>query len=200
MKRLILLALCSGVLLLLSVCPPRRNTRKRRDPLARFGINHISAPNDPIVDQRYRNALLLGAGWNRWPLYWDSVESASGNYTGSATIDLSPTTCATGCTATRSCSAFPAARRDGGSIRGLYEPVFSDGTDTPGSGKQPNPNNPYASFVYTAVQRYKPGGTLAGQFGWQADQGIRVWEAWNEPDLRMFWSGSVAGLRARCSK
>src|SRR5215207_1646756 len=40
-----------------------------------LGINHISAPDDPISAQRYGNALLLGAGWNRWPLYWNAVEN-----------------------------------------------------------------------------------------------------------------------------
>ncbi len=78
-----------------------------------------------------------------------------------------------------------------GMIRGLDSPVFSDGTDTPGAGKQVSPSNPYAAFVAAAVQRYMPGGTLAAQLGWRPTQGIRVWEAWNEPDLPMFWSGPI---------
>jgi len=69
--------------------------------------------------------------------------------------------------------------------------VFSDGTDTPGSGKSINPNNRWARFVYAAVNRYKPGGVLAQQQGWTNGQGIRVWEIWNEPDLGFFFSGTV---------
>src|SRR6185369_6672342 len=97
-------------------------------------------------DQRYRNALFLGAGWNRWPLYWDSVERETWvNYdqlvANDVRYDLSSDAIFLG---------TPAQYAAGGSIRGLYEAVFSDGTDTPGAGKQPNPNNPYASFVYSA--------------------------------------------------
>jgi hypothetical protein len=61
---------------------------------------------------------------------------------------------------------------------GLRNPVFADGTDTPGTGKAINPNNPWARFVATAVARYK------GR--------VQVWEIWNEPDFSVFWSGSVA--------
>ena len=75
--------------------------------------------------------------------------------------------------------------------QGLYLSVFSDGTDTPGSGKSINPNNRWARFVYAAVNRYKPGGVLAQQQGWTNGQGIRVWEIWNEPDLGFFFSGTV---------
>ena len=106
-------------------------------------------------------------------------------------MDSSPTMCTTACDTDAIFLGIPDHQSDGGSIRGMYQAVFSDGTDQPGSGKQHNPSNPYASFVYAAVQRYKPGGALAAQLRWRADQGIRVWEAWNEPDLRQFWSGSV---------
>src|SRR5690606_15981375 len=73
---------------------------------------------------------------------------------------------------------IPEFARDGGSVRDLNAPVFSDGSDTPGAGKSVNPGNPWASFVYAAVERYR------GH--------VHVWEVWNEPDLSMFWSGSVA--------
>ena len=188
MKRPILLALLSGVLTVILCAAP--SPSQAQDSYIRsphLGITHISAPHDPIVDQRYRNALFLGAGWNRWPLYWDSVERETWvNYDQLVANDVRY--------GLRSDAIFlgtPGQYADGGSIRGLYEAAFNDGSDTPTPGKQPNPNNPYATFVYTAVMRYKPGGLLAGQLGWQPDQGIRVWEAWNEPDLGMFWGGTV---------
>ncbi len=65
MKRLVLLALISGVLALRVVLPAQSQDSYVRSP--HLGIDHISAPSDPIVDQRYRNALFLGAGWNRCP-------------------------------------------------------------------------------------------------------------------------------------
>jgi hypothetical protein len=75
---------------------------------------------------------------------------------------------------------------------GLYAPIFADGTDEPGPGKVINQANSWADFVANTVQRYKPGGTLAAQRGWDAGIGVRHWEIWNEPDLTQFWSGSVA--------
>jgi hypothetical protein len=75
---------------------------------------------------------------------------------------------------------------------GLYEPVFSDGSDEPGPGKQVNPANKWASFVTAAVDRYKPGGVLAQTQGWPAGAGITHWEMWNEPDLDIFWDSSLA--------
>ncbi len=187
MKRLILLAFFSGVLvMLLCVTPVPSQAQDNAIRSPHLGIVHISAPNDPIVDQRYRNALFLGAGWNRWPLYWSSIETETWvNYDKLVANDVRY--------GLRSDAIFlgtPGQYADGGSIRGLYEAVFSDGTDVPAPGKQPNGSNPYASFVYSAVMRYKPGGILAGQLGWRADQGVRVWEAWNEPDLGMFWGGT----------
>ncbi len=194
MKRLILLTLCSGVLILLFGAVPAYSQDGAQTSAIlspHLGIVHISAPSDPIVEQRYRNALFLGAGWNRWALYWDSVEQASGDYLWNGYDQLIANDVRYGLHSDAIFLGIPAHQRDGSVIHGLYNAIFSDGSDTPGSGKMPNPDNAYARFVYAAVQRYKPGGTLAAQLGWRADQGVRVWEAWNEPDLRMFWSGSV---------
>ncbi len=71
--------------------------------------------------------------------------------------------------------------------RGLDQPAFADGTDTPAVGKAINENNPWARYVQKAVSRYK------GK--------ITAWEIWNEPDFRPvestgffgFWSGTVEG-------
>lgn len=75
---------------------------------------------------------------------------------------------------------------------GLYDPIFTDGTDQPGQGKQINPNNKWAFFVYAIVQRYKPGGVLAQTNGWPTGRGITHWEMWNEPDFSIFWDSSLA--------
>ena len=65
---------------------------------------------------------------------------------------------------------------------GLWNPIFSDGTDVPSNDGRLNPTNPWARFVGAAVNRYKPGGS--------AGTNIRHWEIWNEPDLCHFWSGT----------
>jgi hypothetical protein len=75
---------------------------------------------------------------------------------------------------------------------GLYEPIFSDGSDVPGPGKQVNAANKWASFVTAAVNRYRPGGVLAQAQGWPPGAGITHWEMWNEPDLDIFWDSSLA--------
>ncbi|HLU09194.1 MAG TPA: hypothetical protein VK003_05975, partial [Oceanobacillus sp.] len=164
----------------------------------RLGITFISSAEHPPDETRYRNALLLGAGWNRWPMYWNNIER-EGGYDWSQYDRLVQADLEHGLRINAILLGIAPQHREGASIRGLHAPVFSDGTDEPGAGKSPNPANPWASFVHAAVQRYKPGGTLSAQQGWQPGWGITVWEAWNEPDLTMFWTGGV-GEYARLLK
>lgn len=65
---------------------------------------------------------------------------------------------------------------------GLSNPIFVDGTDQPAPGKAINGDNPWARFVHTAVNRYRPGGS--------AGLNVTHWEIWNEQDLCHFWSGT----------
>jgi hypothetical protein len=157
---------------------------------SRLGITFISSLDHLGDGTRYQKALLLGAGWTRWPLYWDIVEGNLGQYDWSGYDQLVSGDLRHGLDINAILLGSPGFHRDGGRIEGLDAPAFSDGTDVMGESKTPNPNNPWALFVYQAVQRYKPGGLLAQQNGWPPDQGIRVWEAWNEPDFPFFWSGS----------
>ncbi|NDJ63216.1 MAG: hypothetical protein GYB67_19000 [Chloroflexi bacterium] len=157
----------------------------------RLGITFINSADHPADDERYRRALLLGAGWNRWPLYWSSVESAPGVYTWGENDRVVAADLAHGLRSSAILLGIPDFYRAGGGIRALAAPIFSDGTDIPGVGKRPNPSNPWAMFVSAAVERYRPGGALAQQLGWPPGWGVSVWEAWNEPDLTLFWQGGV---------
>ena len=65
---------------------------------------------------------------------------------------------------------------------GLWNPIYSDGSDLPAPDKTINSDNPWARFLALAVARYKPGGA--------AGTHVRYWEIWNEPDLCHFWSGT----------
>lgn len=158
---------------------------------ARLGITFISAPDQADNGARYQQALALGAGWNRWPLYWDRVERGPGVYDWTAYDRLVSDDLRYGLRTNVILLGRPGFHDRGGSIEGLYSAAFSDGTDAPGAGKLPNPANPWALFVHQAVMRYKPGGLLAASNRWPGGWGITTWEAWNEPDLRMFWSASV---------
>lgn len=157
----------------------------------RLGLAHISAPEGGTSADRYRTALSLGAGWNRFPIYWDRVEGAPNTFNWSAydrqvaddlLYDLQINAILLG---------RPFFHADGNRIKGLQTPVFADGTDIAAPGKELNPENVWARFVFEAINRYKPGGA-ASQTGTLApNEGIRVWEIWNEPDVPLFWSSSI---------
>lgn len=157
----------------------------------RLGITFISSVDNHNSAERYRNALILGAGWNRWPLYWDRVEIEAGEYDWAAYDELVIQDIQQGLKINAILLGIPDFHRDGERIQNLYESIFEDGSDNPREGKVINPNNPWVTFVYTAVERYKPGGILAQSMGWDEGQGIDVWEIWNEPDHKPFWSGSI---------
>lgn len=150
----------------------------------RLGITFINSIEAPIKEERYQQALFLGAGWTRWPLYRERVEAAPGQYNWSAYDALVNADVRHGLRI----NAIFLGQPD---IPSLGAPIFSDDTDIPGPGKTINPANAWAMFVYSAVERYKPGGVLATAQGWPVGAGVRLWEAWNEPDFPLFWNRSV---------
>ncbi len=179
-----------------------------------YGIVFISSAEGLADEQQYQNALSLDPAWNRWPLYWFYVETSPGvfNWTtqdaaiqGDIAHNLRTNAILLGTPAFYATEA-PEVDLDDPLPRspislptpqtatpvGLYDPIFDDGTDVPGLGKGINSNNVWARFVFTAVNRYKPGGVLAQANGWPAGQGITHWEMWNEPDLSWFWDGTLA--------
>ncbi len=188
----------------------------------RLGLVHINSTEitEPPqgIEVRYQKALDAGAGWSRWPVYWDLIESAAGfdysradavmaadvehGFQVDAILLRTPSQYATGGLAGVPGPRVGQKRPVGKQLLGpsqltsvpanLYAPVFDDGTDEPGPGKRINPSNYWARFVYKTVNRYKPGGVLAAQRGWAEGVGVRHWEIWNEPDWSFFWSGSVA--------
>lgn len=160
----------------------------------RLGITHISLTGETTSAERYQNALSLGAGWNRYPIYWDRVETEPGQfdwtvYDQQVSSDLAYNLNINAILLGR--PTFFAGGKDNRSIAGLRESIFADGSDFPEVGKALNPDNYWAHFVMQTVTRYKPGGTLARLEGWPEGQGIRVWEVWNEPDFPFFWSASI---------
>jgi hypothetical protein len=158
----------------------------------RLGITFINSAQIHASEARYLNALQLGAGWNRYPVYWDKIERAPGQFTWSEYDRLVIADTRHRLRANAILIGIPSFHRNGSVPAGLNEPIFAHGGDFPRAGDNPiNPANPWANFVYQAVQRYKPGGTLAQQQGWRGEEGVRVWEIWNEPDFPQFWSGGI---------
>ncbi|MEJ2750673.1 MAG: hypothetical protein P8183_22620, partial [Anaerolineae bacterium] len=183
-----------------------------------YGVNFISwARSTPVSETRYQNALSTGAGWNRWPFYWDDIEQSSATpgdfhwaYQDTAVIadiehglQIDAVLLGTPLFYMTTQAALPGPALDlpsrplsldavqASTPLGLNEPVFSDSTDIPGPDKTINDGNKWARFVFAAVSRYKPGGTVAQQQGWASGQGITHWEMWNEPDLVSFWDGTA---------
>lgn len=162
----------------------------------RLGITFVGFIDNNMGAERYRNALILGAGWNRWPLYWDRVEVQPGTYDWSAYDRLVATDIRNGLRTNAILLGRPAFWQAGHGISKLFQPIFADGTDNGGPDVAINLDNPWAQFVHYAVMRYMPGGVLAQHNDFGAGAGIRAWEVWNEPDVSQFWNaGSEAYAR-----
>lgn len=171
----------------------------------RFGVSFVNNMDNFASDRRYQQAVDAGAKWTRWPIYWHLTEEnestpdystidaaisrdhAAGLKTNAILLGTPGWACTSGSTAV----ALPeiGAKRipEGYGVsaesissassvpRNLYAPVFNaNGTI--------NQNNYWARFVFNTVSRYK--------------NTVKVWEMWNEPDLRtgdgqpVFWGGS----------
>ncbi len=154
----------------------------------RLGITFVGFIDNNMGAERYRKALILGSGWTRWPLYWDRVEVQPNHFDWAAYDALVATDMHHRLKTNAILLGRPAFRQDGDSIANLYTPIFADGSDDGGAADSINPENHWAQFVHHAVLRYKPGGVLSQLRGFAADQGIRAWEVWNEPDVPQFWS------------
>ncbi|RMG73157.1 MAG: hypothetical protein D6711_11410 [Chloroflexi bacterium] len=156
----------------------------------RLGITHISSGAVETPETRYQQALMLGAGWNRFPIYWQWAETAPGEWDWSRFDRQITNDLRFGLQINAILIGRPDFYADGERIQGMYEPIFADGTDIPAAGKALNPNNPWGVYVAQVVNRYKPGGELARSGNIPLGSGIRVWEIWNEPDFENFWRGT----------
>jgi hypothetical protein len=153
-----------------------------------YGVNFISSAELLADAEQYANGLATGAQWNRWPVYWFNIEQSPGNFdwsrqdaavqgdvihglhTNAILLGTPPFYTTAGAERQGAQPAPKPIPRPGtlalyatetAKPAGLDAPVFSDGSDRPGPGKTINPENKWALFVYTAVNRYKPGGALA---------------------------------------
>ncbi|MBI4499261.1 MAG: carboxypeptidase regulatory-like domain-containing protein, partial [Chloroflexi bacterium] len=162
----------------------------------RFGLTFVNGAGYQVPDARYRQAVAAGARWTRWPMYWHLIETEPGKLDDAAFAaqdavvnrdlahGLAVNAILLGTAKWAATAGDPALYLSGfgpkqlgfrtllsaqgfsatiSVPRNLYEPVFlPDG--------RINPENYWARFVQAAATRYR------GK--------VRVWEIWNEPDLR----------------
>jgi hypothetical protein len=143
------------------------------DQVERSAGSYDWAATDQTVDADREHGFLTNAILLGTPGYYSSALAAQGSGTTPRVEDKAA--------AMAVMRGAPLRRAAGPPIappRGLFAPVFADGTDDPAPGKAVNPSNVWARFVAAAVERYR--GRVA------------AWEIWNEPDFSQFWSGSVA--------
>ncbi|MCB0116419.1 MAG: hypothetical protein KDD84_20115, partial [Caldilineaceae bacterium] len=184
------------------------------DPPPTFGLAFVNSAEKPSEPQRIQRGIDSGAEMDRFPIYWDRIETTYGIFDWTAQDGVLQANEAAGLPTlaillgtpghyARSASTAATPPIGGSFVReagavvgqstcirtegppapsGLYNPIFSDGSDVPGEGKTANPDNYWARFVEQAVQRYQPGGLVGVN--------VRHWEIWNEPDLCHFWSGT----------
>lgn len=193
-RRLLLFALFTTCLVI-------RVSAAENDPLPtdenylrspRLGIAHIGTPGDANHPERYQNALALGAGWNRFPIYWSMIETRPEVFEWEMFDTLVQNDINFGLQTNAILLGRPDFYAKEDRIIGIHEPIFADGTDTPGTDKEIHPDNHWARFVNETVLRYRPDGVLAQENGWEDGQGVRLWEIWNEPDYTPFWSAPIA--------
>lgn len=190
MKRLLNIIIGACFALLIIITPSDGHTQTDGYIRSnRLGIAHISLSTEDTPETRYQQALRLGAGWNRFPIYWDRVEILPNIWDWSGFDRQVAQDLAHGLDINAILIGRPAFYQDGNRISGLHQPIYADGTDIFAVGKDLNPENPWARFVYEAVRRYMPGGVLETQQN--TGGGVRVWEIWNEPDHQPFWRGSI---------
>jgi hypothetical protein len=186
-----LLRLVAFSLFLMLVSPQPAPSQSPYILADRLGIAHISSSTDTISTQRYQQALILGAGWNRWPIYWDRVEPIRGAWDWTAIDRQVADDLRFGFEIDAILMGVPQDRQAGNSIQGLHAPIFADGSDQPMAGKAINPENGWAVFVAQVVNRYRPSGLLAQTGAIPRGAGISVWEIWNEPDFQLFWKAGA---------
>ncbi len=186
-SRTLILLLCAAALVIGLTDAGAAQSPVRAD---RMGVAHIAHPSMRDPSERYASAVLIGAGWHRFPVYWSDIERTPGVRVWDSFDRIVTNDVRHGLQTNLILLNVPDHARFPGNIGAVFAPVFADGTDSPAPGKPLNPNNLWGTFVAEAVRRYMPGGDLARRMGWSGGQGVRVWEAWNEPDLAMFWGGT----------
>jgi hypothetical protein len=145
--------------------PPGSDLASQLDLMVASGVESIRVPFDWATIQPY-------ASWSDVPPdQQDQFEDLNGMPTNIAPIDQ-----LVGLAAFRGLTVLPTI---------LDAPAWDGLRSRDSTVSIPKSNRPYAAFVKALVERYGPHGTF-----WQSQPRvvpIRMWQIWNEPNLKAFW-------------
>ncbi len=186
-------------------------------PPPAFGLAFVNSAETPSSPQRIRRGVDAGAGMDRFPLYWDRIETGYGQFDWAAQDNALRANQSQGLPTlavllgtpghyfprTRSYRPMPAL---GGSFVHMIGQVQSQATCQSWQGPPP-PSGLYNPIFVDGTDMPAPGKAINADNYWarfvnravnryrpggDAGLAVRHWEIWNEPDLCHFWSGTVA--------
>jgi hypothetical protein len=137
----------------------------------RLGLCDILPGTAPTGVSWAQLAVNAGAGVNRWEFRWDRLQPSSGSWDFTSDDTAVKASVDAGIAVqgiligTPGWAAAAGQKPGNGVPKGLYlDPT--------------NSHNLWANYVRATVTHYR--------------SQVRVWEVWNEPDLKFFWSGTPA--------
>ncbi len=142
---------------------------RRNDPL--FGVNNALSAEDATAPILHG----LGASLDRLEIRWDEVEPSPGEFQFDRLDGLLHNAERWHISVLAVVDGAPAWAVDGKERVGAGPPKGLDKPALLPDGK-PNPENPWAYFLWTVSKRY-------------GDR-ITAWEIWNEPNFRDYWRGT----------
>ena len=159
----------------LAVAPAAPAAAKRQVPKGFFGVMADGPLTDGLVSSapEFRRMARSGVETVRVVFDWSHAQP-----TEDGPFDFSESDRFVAGAAARGIRVLPVM---------VHAPSWATGGD-PAYGAPPTDPAKYAAYVAALVQRYKPGGTF-----WAANPGlrrvpIRVWQVWNEPNLKTYWT------------
>jgi hypothetical protein len=181
-----------------------------------FGLAFINSAENPSGPQRIQRGMEAGAQMDRFPLYWDRIETGYANYDWQAQdralhdneeAGLRTLAILLGTPGhyTQGRSATPPTSAIGGSFVRYAGTVSSQSTCERWQGP-PAPSGLFNPIFVDGSDLPAPGKAINGDNPWarfvhaavnryrpggSAGLNVRHWEIWNEPDLCHFWSGTA---------
>jgi hypothetical protein len=161
----------------LPACSSQAAKTKRAVPFGWMGVLAASPIGDSnkraFTDREVRAMALLGVESMRVPFYWRDAQPDGPQSTNFAAFDRM-----VGTAARRRIRVLP-------TVLGTPRWARRHRTD---EGSAPLHAEDYAAFMVALVGRYGPRGSFWAEHRDVPRKPIRVWQLWNEPDHKVYWS------------